>query len=64
MTLVENARKFRESAPNQFPIFLKLPPRVGVSENVWFVKYESVDWANMRSKEQIYIRGDCGKFLL
>ena len=31
--LVENARKFRESAPNQILIFGKPPPRVGVSEN-------------------------------
>ena len=34
--LVENARKFRESAPNQIPIFRGGPPPVGVSENVWF----------------------------
>ena len=34
--LVENARKFRESAPNQIPIFRGSPPPVGVSENVWF----------------------------
>ena len=52
--LVENARKFRESAPNQIPIFLKPPPRVGVSENVWFFKFERVDRANTRRKEQIY----------
>ena len=58
--LVENARKFRESAPNQIPIFGKPPPRVGVSENVWFFKFERVDRANVRSKEQIYIRGDFG----
>ena len=46
--LVKKARKFRESAPNQIPIFLKPPPRVGVSENVWFFKFERVDRANMR----------------
>ena len=51
--LVENARKFRESAPNQIPIFRGEPPPVGVSENVWFVKFERVDRANVRSKEQI-----------
>ena len=36
LILVENARKFRESAPNQIPIFRGGPPPVGVSENVWF----------------------------
>ena len=46
--LVENARKFRESAPNQIPMFGKPPPRVGVSENVWFFKFKCVDRANMR----------------
>ena len=34
--LVENARKFRESAPDQISIFRGGPPPVGVSENVWF----------------------------
>ena len=46
--LVENARKFRESAPNQIPIFGKPPPRVGVSENIWFFKSKRVDRANVR----------------
>ena len=58
LILVENARKFRESAPNKIPIFGKPPPRVGVSENVWFFKLKPVDRANVRRKEQIYIRGD------
>ena len=40
--LVENARKFRESAPNQILIFGEPPPRVGASENVWFVKIKRV----------------------
>ena len=42
LTLVENARKFRESAPNQILIFGEPPPRVGVSENVWFFKAKRV----------------------
>ena len=46
--LVENARKFRESAPNQILIFGEPPPRVGVSENVWFFKFKHVDRANVR----------------
>ena len=48
MTLVENARKFREIPPNQIPIFEEPPPRVEVSENIWFFKFEHVDRANMR----------------
>ena len=40
--LVENARKFRESASNQILIFGEPPPRVGASENVWFVKIKRV----------------------
>ena len=36
LVLVENARKFRERAPNQIPSFKKPPPQVGVSENIWF----------------------------
>ena len=48
------------SAPNQILIFVEPPPRIGVSENVWFFKFELVDRANMRRKEQIYIRGDWG----
>ena len=40
--LVENARKFRESAPNQILIFGEPPPGVGVSENVWFFKFKRV----------------------
>ena len=46
--IVENARKFRESAPNQIPIFGKPPPRVGDSENVWDFKFKLVDRANVR----------------
>ena len=46
--LVENTRKFRESAPNQILIFGKPPPRVGVSENVWFFKFKCEDRAIMR----------------
>ena len=40
MSVVDNARKFRESAPNQILIFGEPPPREGVSENVWFFKFE------------------------
>ena len=40
--LVENARKFREIAPIQILIFGEPPPRVGVSENVWFFKFQHV----------------------
>ena len=46
--LVKNARKFRESAPNQILIFGEPPPRVGVSENVWGFKFKCADRANMR----------------
>ena len=45
IVLVENARKFRESVPNQILIFGEPPPRVGVSENVWFFKFKHVYWA-------------------
>ena len=48
MLLVENARKFRESAPNQILIFGEPPHGVVVSENVWFFKFERVDRANVR----------------
>ena len=43
--LVENARKFRESAPNQILIFGEPPHVVVVSENLWFFKFERVDRA-------------------
>ena len=44
--IVENARKFRESAPNQILIFGKPPPRVGALENVGFFKFKRVYWAS------------------
>ena len=52
-TLVGNARKFRESAPNQIPIFEEPSPRVGVSEHVWFFKFKpgfffSAFWRQLR----------------
>ena len=47
-SLVENARKFRESAPNQILIFGEPPPRVGVLENVWVFKFKCADRVNMR----------------
>ena len=40
--LVENARKFRESAPNQILIFGEPPSQEGVPENVWFFKFKRV----------------------
>ena len=40
--LVENARKFWESALNQILIFGEPPPRAGVSENVWVLKFKHV----------------------
>ena len=59
---ISGTHKFRESAPNKIHIFGKPPPRVGVSENVWFFKFKHVDRANVRRNQQIYIRGDdtCG----
>ena len=45
---ISGIHKFRENAPNQIPIFGEPPPRVGVSENVWFFKFKRVDRANMR----------------
>ena len=49
--LVENARKFRESAPNQILIFGEPPPQVGVSENVGFFKVE------LYIRQAVLIRG-------
>ena len=51
--LVENARKFRESAPNQILIFGEPRPQVGVSENVWFFKFKRVDQAKTGRNQQI-----------
>ena len=44
--LVENARKFRESAPNQISIFRGGPPPVGIQKMFGFVWFKHVDRAN------------------
>ena len=42
LLLVENARKFRESVPNQIVIFGEPCPQAGVPENVLFFKIKRV----------------------
>ena len=42
---ITGIKKFRESAPNQILIFGEPPPRVVVSENVRFSKFECADRA-------------------